>query len=148
MKHNTKEHKSGCPMVSIGWSATVPPYCNCNEKPSDSSGGQVFTHNTREVEEIAKMIDLYGKFCADPKQGNPALQAEMVMTTIIHQLQKAREEERERIYAVMSSYRDNANISGTAFEAGFNEGVDTVLKFLKEETLDKNNHSELDQDKQ
>lgn len=52
---------------------------------------EAMTQNTIEVEEIAKMIDLYAKFCADNKQGSPELQAEMIMTTIHHQLQKARE---------------------------------------------------------
>lgn len=35
-----------------------------------------------QEEDLAKMIDLYGTFCADPSKGNPELQAEMIMTTL------------------------------------------------------------------
>lgn len=104
------------------------------------------THNTREgIEWIYKKIDDFYRENFDESQPRK----KMYVTELLHQeLQKAREEERERIYTAVSDYQDNVNISGSDFEAGFNEGVSCLLKFLKEETLAKNHQSELDQPKE
>lgn len=79
------------------------------------------------MEDLAKMIDLYGKFCADPKQGDPKLQAEMVMTTIIHQLQKARQDWlREEILRLEEAQHDDTcgDCDGTVVNTHLRNGED------------------------
>lgn len=107
------------------------------------------THNTREVEELINNLEL-----CECEHISGELQTERIRQAFHQQLQKAREEERERCIKIVEDYGKSMSKLHSEMIGTAHEDSKMMLAFDMHSRLiavkhitEKMNHSELDQDK-